>query len=836
MRNSVRLFVCTGLVSACLSACKDSDLFDKDAYVEQVKAAFPVKDIDPDQDWSTIGTTRTSVTVRMRQQGNYTVKVFAQMPASNRETEQLAYGEVANGQTFTSAVSYRLSSPIVYVAVVDQKGFMTVYPKSVDGDDTAVEVGDAVTVRQQSPRRRIVSDTQFPAAPADDSFPTAIPTDARSANDYGSDVGSGRHYANYTVPTGTPNVNIYSGDVNLYFGPGNYTFGNGNSFYVGAKTRVYLLSGANVTFDNWFDNSQSGASICVCDGATLTFKNRAGFGIKLYNRGTVNVQTLDVYTGGTFYNEGTVTVAQTAKVSNWGSECAIVNAGTMTAANLGVEGSGAFLNLGDMTVTGTTTLNSNNCTWQNDGAFTTTVLDCTAGSTNIINNCKLAVTELFKLHNGDSEDKGFRVDGGGSVVTKDFYLNVAYVHLGDGALFKVTGTATMDCSKENYGIYGVGMDATKPAVFQAARVVKGNNSQCNYVTYGGNLWVATDSHFDNGKCGQYNLFNVKGDNVRFAIGQNDASASIGTTACSPGYNQNPAPVTPPQPTTMSMTYCYEDNFPVPGDYDFNDVVMGLRMEKRPRLGGAQRDTLVLTVDVRAVGASKPIAAALRLKDVRAASVDGSFGLSAEPGRRLFSFYDIDRYNTLLQKGGDDGRSFLTALDGQDVVIPLYNDAHYAINGGEKEGGDTKRRFYNTMAEPNEKGETIAADLLPGNVYTVYFKDADAFSSFSLDKVDLFIIEESNGACYEVHTHAFKQDEVVHRWRNGSMAYTDNFPWGIGVPGEFKYPVEWTPIGSCPISNVIGGAYQTKGHSFSEWAKDHTQATDWYNYPKADMVY
>ena len=67
---------------------------------------------------------------------------------------------------------------------------------------------------------------------------------------------------------------------------------------------------------------------------------------------------------------------------------------------------------------------------------------------------------------------------------------------------------------------------------------------------------------------------------------------------------------------MRMTYCYEDNFPVPGDYDFNDVVLGLKMEKKPRRNGASRDTLVLKVEVKAVGATEPIGAALRLKNIK----------------------------------------------------------------------------------------------------------------------------------------------------------------------------------------------------------------------------
>lgn len=302
----------------------------------------------------------------------------------------------------------------------------------------------------------------------------------------------------------------------------------------------------------------------------------------------------------------------------------------------------------------------------------------------------------------------------------------------------------------------------------------------------------------------------------------------------------PEPITPPSQgeteQVQEYTYCFEDNFPEAGDYDFNDVVMGLKMNKKPR-GTSARDTLTIQVELRAVGASKPIAAALRLKNVKSAMVGSQFKQTSEGNRKAFNFFDIERYNQLLAKSPKGDKYFLSSLDEADIVIPLYNDAHYAINGGIKENGDTKRRFYNTVADrSNEKGEVIEDEWIPENTYTLLFKDADAFNAVSIEDMDLFIIEEYNGTRFEVHTFDYKLSEVIHRWRGNPDAYTDNFPWGIVVPGHFRYPIEWTPIGTTPIANVKGGAYQTSGHSFGEWAQDRTKATDWFNYPFEELVY
>jgi hypothetical protein len=71
----------------------------------------------------------------------------------------------------------------------------------------------------------------------------------------------------------------------------------------------------------------------------------------------------------------------------------------------------------------------------------------------------------------------------------------------------------------------------------------------------------------------------------------------------------------------------------------------------------------------------------------------------------------------------------------------------------------------------------------------------------------------------------------------SYKYEDifNYPWAISVPGSFKYPMEWQYIGAME-GTFIDGAFREEGHSFGEWAKDHNQATDWYNYPDEELIY
>lgn len=831
-KKAVKWFMVTMMLVAVCS-CKDSDMYDRDAYMSQVKQAFPVADIDPQHDWSSVGFTRLSVRLCMNKQGTYMVHVYSAMPQSGQHTELLASAEVVNGDVFTTNLNYRLSSPMLYIAVEDERGFLSVYSRDIKGQTTDTQVGDAVkdagSAASQAPRLK-ASTREFPDFPAESEYATTVPPDALPIEQYKVSA----EVANYYVDANTTMFNPWKGRVRVYFKPGTYTVNYG--MYIPANVQLYFLPGAKVTFSKKVDCNSSTSGIYIAEGAEVTFGKDNNLNMNVHNRGKIMAKGFQLYGSGICTNEGTFSVNGAFRLAN--AACSFVNGGTFTAASLEVADGSAVHNLDSVNVSGKTYLSSTNNVWVNDGNYVTGSLSCVAGTDQFINNCRLKVNGLFELNNCNSSTFGFRQDALASTETEEFKIGSARVFLGAQSLFKVNKTATMNCANPGYGIHSTSTDAAKPAVFQAKDVVKGGASTENQVTYSGYLWVASDSHFARLKSDGRTTYNVADDKVSFAIGANDASTTIPASTCTPGYNQGEVPVDQPVNDDMTMVCCYEDNFPVPGDYDFNDVVMGLKMEKKPRREGAKRDTLVLKVELKAVGATKSIGAALRLKGVKAQHVSSEFKLSSEADRKMYNFYDIEFYNRVIKPNPEGSKKFLTAIGTQDMVIPLFNDAHYAITGGLKENGDVKRRFYNTVADRNnEKGEEIAADMLPENQYTVLFADADAFNNFTINDADLFIIEEFNGVFFEVHTYQYKQDEVVHNWRNGSDAYTDNYPWGLAVPSaSFRYPIEWTAIGSCLTSNVFGGAYQTMGHSFIEWARNHNQATDWYNYPTSGLVY
>lgn len=275
---------------------------------------------------------------------------------------------------------------------------------------------------------------------------------------------------------------------------------------------------------------------------------------------------------------------------------------------------------------------------------------------------------------------------------------------------------------------------------------------------------------------------------------------------------------------FSWRYVFEGDFPQPGDYDFNDLVLTVT-----RQTDLDDPTIVyLTVSLDAVGTTSPIASAIHISGLTPSDV------SSIKVSNNFVFYDYS--NVVKIKKEDNG--YTNGLNG-DVVIPLFNDAHCAISrGGDIVHGSQAYYYYNTVKDASSAYYPSSKTTYPAIVvYTIKCNSATAARNISPETIDAFIVTQYNGSFWETHAAPYKKFEVLYRYINSNFqtAYTDNFPWALQVPGDFKYPIEGTPI-SKDKNGVITGAYSTSGHSFGEWAQDEDNAQDWYSYPNSSYVY
>jgi LruC domain-containing protein len=872
--NSKNFLIGLALLSLGVTACKE-DYFDQDEYQSLVKKSFPVQNVDPHQTWSTLGTASVSLAISLNTNQTYSLKIYDQNPIGTPSTlKLLGQGSAADGQLFSTSISYALDQPFVYVALFDRDNYMSVYPMGIRDGKIEGQIGGQTTANSRSwlPKRAESHDTSFDDAPNASDFKTNVPAGALQPSEYWKS-----RTGDYVVGTGDTDLNFYEGNCNVYIPSGNYHF---NSFAINNNTNIYLLPGASVEMSSiaW---KYGNVHVYVAEEATL--KGNINANVHFYNKGTMEASSIILYSSysqwwadpnasdGSLYNQGrvlasgsyhiddrcqtvnaneletgTLTVDEDAKFLNTSTlnvtgelgvkndRSLFINEGTTTAASVGVEGSANFYNDGNITVSGTTTVNSNQCTWHNDGTYTTRDYVYQAGSTDVINNCRLIVTNRFYLGLGDTDQNRFRLNAGGSVVTKDFeFSGPGFFDMAAGSLLRVTGTAFMAITKDGYGIYGP--TTGNYAVFQAREIVRRSDVSANQgfvANYFGRLYVATNSHFDfgysdknaaqqaAGEVGAQPYYRLDAASGAMMTTYEGANVHANDNTCGADYQGTPQ-TGEPQATTFALRYCFEDNFPQVGDYDFNDVVITLT----PTIQG-KRVTLQASLD--AVGAQEQIGACIRIKDLKAADIvssqrsgnlDKGFPTTATkiiPSNE-YMLPDNLKYNGLT-----------------DVVLNLFSNAHWAIKPQLADNGSIRNWFYNTVKRGNEYAY-YENDVAPAVVtFTFELASEAAAARFCEANLDVFIVEQYNGGFWEVHTIPFKTQDVLAAYGGNKSMYADNFPWAICVPGDFKYPVEWQAIGSS--ERIRRTAYEHTGHAFADWAEDHTQATDWYKYPSADLVY
>lgn len=411
----------------------------------------------------------------------------------------------------------------------------------------------------------------------------SAPTDAQFEADYPDDIIDANQYYNYTnqvrknyklSDNAEETLNFWLGNADVYIkGTKTLTFNNPQD---GSPAVVFhILPHANVTFKGNFDYQKGQAFAMYIDGtATVTFEGKLSANVILYNRGhvIVNGDTGPYADGGIYNDGGNIECKKSLSVFNAGSQ--VINNGTITVAEgVTVEGSGHFRNANDgiITVTGETLVNSNDCSWINDGEYTTDDFTYHAGSTDVINNCLLTVNDLFLINLGDTDKNCFLMNGGAGVEAGSFHFaGPGFIYMGSGSVFKVLGDAKMDATKVNYGIYGP--TTGDPAVFHVVGNITTSNTAQGYdITYGNNIAVVATNHFDSetgytSKSGTYPIIDFSNctKDVIYTAGAKPA-ISIPKVKCNPGFEGNE--------TITDLRIICEDLSATSGtDYDFNDVV------------------------------------------------------------------------------------------------------------------------------------------------------------------------------------------------------------------------------------------------------------------------
>ena len=412
-----------------------------------------------------------------------------------------------------------------------------------------------------------------------------IPTTASAMPD--RQVGPG----SFVIDENTAQVDVYNGTNCFIYVKGYVDMSNKKFTSEGQK--IYLTEGSTLKLSA--ESAQDlKAKIYIAANALLETTGHLLMDVssEVYNHGTIKAESFELTASSILYNVGKLET--TGKTEGTGrvivnANDRIVNDGTIDCAEVIIRAA-AVQNNAEWTVKGTTTIESNNSGWVNNGHWTTYDYAYIAGSWNVINNCFLEVENDFEM-NISSVQGAFKIDGGGGVLTKNFYggrdsstgavSGPFVIEMGPKAVFKVTETAQLEASRDDDNGFGIfGPTEGEYAVFQAKDIVRNpylqSISSHGAVAYGGHLYVSAETHFaqgyDSDGTGTYTPRSFIIEKPGFSIDNNIYGAgfksgkpniTIPQTPCNPGF-QGGDPLFRVIAEDLSASEA--------GDFDFNDVV------------------------------------------------------------------------------------------------------------------------------------------------------------------------------------------------------------------------------------------------------------------------
>lgn len=294
-----------------------------------------------------------------------------------------------------------------------------------------------------------------------------------------------------------------------------------------------------------------------------------------------------------------------------------------------------------------------------------------------------------------------------------------------------------------------------------------------------------------GKDGRFNYYwgveMVVNQAIGFAlngVSEGQPTTEIDKSSCNNNTGSEPDKEDPnddpilPETNTASFTYMFEDNWPVFGDYDMNDLVMDVNIANTVNADG-NAVGVTITTTLRAVGATK----------------------------------DLYAYAQIEAEGANN------------LSVSLFDDqeAHAALGG---ERGKILNTMGNRSLEPKEFVKKVVLSGVKGRIdvenLNVYIVVGDP----NKDKRSEIHLPGFSGTPKAAPTgkKGYKYDGTVE----GANTDYDNMMWGLKVPtSDFKsYPRE---------SVQIFDAYP----NFKKWTTNggsQGEVSEWYKYGVAEKLF
>lgn len=769
------------IVSA-LFSCVDSD---KNFYDPSYRTPNPMGDefVAPNGfDWSTTTTTTVNVEADNEDAQYYSlVEVLDANPFSTPDYNVLAKGTAKPRQAFSQEVVYPQGITYLYIRKTDPRGRVAVNTLAVgDKQDLSVRTTRALKASTRS--------NEIPEKYPEESYDTTGAIELVGGADWNQSsqhLESGKKYIIKDKFSGTIN------NTGGYLNNGNCTI-----FIEGEWTpsqdrmhnaNIIVLKNGKINILKSFliaDNStltiQSGGSLV---GANLNLTTNT----LMKNFGTVIVNSMtQLNTGSILYNAPKATITVAGKSINSSEQAvytmgAIYNFGEITVQEgvlkINSQDTTCFFYNGDGAVVNTPTFLIGGI-GTNDGTINAHKIT-NVGNPTFTNNCSLYAKESFNFSGTNGKiimNKGILAGG----IEGDNFIAIPSFNLGSGqATFEINNGSMIKAEKITI------TDSTIKTDSEGTRsLLKATESiSTGWTTYfKGNI----DIECPEGKFSKEAY--IMDNSVKLYI-PNGSKTII--TSCSE-ITEVPDPGTDPKDPQFpiklednrSYSYLFEDQWPLYGDYDMNDIVMTI---KKRELDLSEHNNKVeefeLEIELSAVGATKKIGAAIMFDGVLASDIteEVDFDDDDDDDNTLIKNFNLNNYN--IEKGQ------------KYAVVPLFDDAHKAL------GRDRYIQINTISGHSNNVKETKTIS------FSIEFDEPTlSADAFNINKLNIFIITGGNGTNRrEIHVAGYQPTQLadVSSFGGNDDASSisakkyylskENLAWGIIVPTNFKWPLEYVNI-------------------------------------------
>lgn len=636
-QNIVKVFTFSLLASSIsFISCVDNEknLFDADQLKQIYEETFPVKNIDPDGDWTLSRSVTAHILVNGYEGVNYKIRIFDADPLSSESTAKiLAEEDATQGTTLTVAFDCAIALNKVFVARVDEHEHYMVQPVTIENGEVTARLGYA-DVSTRSMSRAVTTGIPTMKAPYTADFISAKKEDATPV-EAGWDLSAGPGWFEYAK------LPVFKEKIRWFKIPsGIFKAGLKTSGISGGAEAIKIIipqgSMWMIENSNQFDNIteiivENGGIIKIAENATLILTQASYItvmpGGSIMGKGTIYMTNSSA--GFTNYNAGIID-CDLLKIDGGGSGVDFMNYGILKLNSYRASTAGTTLtNHGTIEAV---TIDGNNNTHIKNGCYLKT--DKFQFGTLVMGNTSEAICEELG-NNGNNNDIVMEAQSMLTCTGKaSLYRTVTGPTVGT-ALLKINEIANTD---------GLAQSTSKVT----------NNIICEITdqTYKG------EAHYDWSPFAWLVNKGLQQGATHCNPGKADFMLPADGECIKEGYGSDETP-DDVEIRNAVYSYAFEDNYPKAGDYDFNDIVLNVTL---PAAGNNVKE-LKYTVALRAVGAVKQLGAGLRIKGINKSNVEEvSFGTGA-----------TQRSNS-LSSGIFENAAYET--NGSELVIPLFGDAHH----------------------------------------------------------------------------------------------------------------------------------------------------------------